>query len=244
MKTFDLNCDLGDSPDPHIFESAIKMLPYINSCNIACGMHGASMHHIGLYIQNAIKTRIKIGAHPSYPDRNGYGREYVQISASELKSTVKSQILNIKAMVEIEGGKLSHIKPHGALYNRISENHSEAIPVLQAISEIDRDLPIIGLAGSKLNDWVNHSKMNFIPEAFADRRYQANGKLCPRSEKGAVITDPALAKAQVLSIINDSKIKSIEGKNITISARTICIHSDNPSAIEIAKVIHQALSNK
>ncbi len=243
MESFGINCDLGDSPKPESHHRESRLIPYIHSCNISCGFHGAKPVQIEKFLKLALENRIKIGAHPSYPDPGGDGRKILSLDPCELRSTIKSQITAFRKLLEKEGGKLSHIKPHGALYNVVASVKSQAIPFLQAIFEISPATPVMGLAGSPLKSWAVEWGLGFISEAFADRKYQTDGTLVPRSEEGSVIGNTSLALCQAMSIWQNHEVQCLGGSVISIHADTICLHGDNPASLEIAKALKKALKN-
>jgi len=218
------------------------IFPYINSCNIACGFHGGDPLTIENTIVNAIKYDLRIGAHPSYPDLAGFGRREMKIPRKELFSIIKYQVAALKGMVKSKGGKLSYVKPHGALYNKMATDLEEAKTVIYAIKEIDPRLSLMGLANTFLANISKELHIEFIPEAFADRRYNSDGTLVSRGLEGAVIEEPEAVLKQVKSIFNKGKTKSIEGDWININAETICIHGDNPFALDILMMLKKAFS--
>lgn len=231
----DLNCDMGESFGQYTIGNDPSILPYITSSNIACGFHGGDPFHIENTIKKAVEHGVQVGAHPSYPDLNGFGRRYMNIDKQELKAIIKYQIAAIKGLVESQGSKLKYIKPHGALYNQAAKSESESIVIVSAIQEIDETLFLLGLAGSITEKICKKENIKFIAEAFADRKYESDGTLMSRTKKGSVIFDPTIAAAQVLSIILDKYIVADDGTKIPIHAQSICIHGDNPAAIDILK---------
>jgi len=182
---------------------------------------------------------VKIGAHPSYPDLQGFGRRPMKIPYKELKSIIKYQVAAIKGLTEAAGGKLTYVKPHGALYNSVAVNTEEALIVIEAINEIDSDLAIMGLAGSSFEQIVHQNNINFISEGFADRRYLPDGQLMPRNMPNALITNIASSMQQVKHMIFDKKVATDAGM-VYLAVDSICIHGDNPLALELVKAIHLA----
>lgn len=233
----DINCDMGESYGNFKVGQDEAIFPYITSCNVACGFHGGDPLHIEQTIKQAIQHKVKIGAHTSYPDLQGFGRRKMQIKAEELKAIIKYQIAVIQGLSESLGGKMSYVKPHGALYNSMADNEEEALVVIRAIQEFNPNLALMGLAGSLVEDIAKQEKIEFIAEAFADRRYNSQGKLASRNQANAVITNPAEAQKQVLSIIEKQEVETIEGNLIKITAQSICVHGDNPAVLEILKAL-------
>ena len=238
----DLNCDMGESYGNFKMGNDEAVFPYITSCNIACGFHGGDPIHIEKTIQLAIQHGVKMGAHPSYPDLGGFGRRKMVIPLKELTSIVKYQVAALKGLVESYGEKLHYVKPHGALYNSMADNREEAASVMEGIREIDPFLIVMGLAGSEMEQIAQEKEIPFVAEAFADRQYLSNGRLMPRSRKGSVIHDPEKAAEQVLHIAREGKVKDDQGNRIQLNAQTICIHGDNPGAVNILQAIHQKLA--
>ena len=183
MKYVDINCDMGESFGNFSVGNDTAIFPFITSSNIACGLHAGDPYHIEQTIRMAIKHKVQIGAHPGYPDLQGFGRRVIPMSSDELSASVKYQVSAIKGMVESEGAHLTYVKPHGALYNEMAKNGKEAVIVIKAIKAIDPNLMIMGLAGSHMRTLVEAEGMHFIAEAFADRRYEADGKLRSRTER-------------------------------------------------------------
>jgi len=234
---------MGESFGNFIIGNDNEIFPLITSCNIACGFHGGDPFHIENTLKKAIQHRVRIGCHPSYPDLQGFGRRKMLLKNDELKSIIKYQIAALKSLTESLGGKLIYVKPHGALYNSIAEDMEEAKVVIQSIKEIDKDLALMGLAGSFLEDLAKEKNIEFIAEAFADRRYEKNGKLMSRNKPNAVIKHPLETLEQVLSIIQKEEVKTLENEIVKIQAQSICIHGDNPAAVEILKVLNENLKS-
>jgi len=240
-KNVDINCDMGESFGNYIIGNDEAIFPYIDSCNIACGVHAGDPYHIEKTIDLALENQTRIGAHPGYPDLQGFGRRVIPISQAELSSYIKYQVAALKGMVESKGGKLAYVKPHGALYNEIAKNEEVAKTVYSAIRSIDESLAIMGLAGSHVGRILAEMDIQYIPEAFADRQYEADGKLRNRSLAEAVIHDGAKAAQQVLTIANEGKTYSLDGSEVPIQAESFCIHGDNPAAIDILIEIRKRL---
>lgn len=240
----DINCDMGESYGRFKVGNDEEVFPYISSCNIACGFHGGDPLHIERTISKALQHGVQIGAHPSYPDLAGFGRRKMQLPREELKAIIKYQVAALKGMAESLGGRLAYVKPHGALYNTAADDESESTTIIRAIREIDPQLALMGLAGSTTERVAAREGITFIAEAFADRKYEANGRLMSRSKAGSVISDPEAAVAQVLSIILEQRVVSADGTSVPIRAESICIHGDSPAAVDILRTIDAALKEK
>lgn len=241
QRQIDINCDMGESYGHFRVGNDEAVFPYITSCNIACGFHGGDPLHIERTIRNALKYNVQIGAHPSYPDLAGFGRRKMQLPAEELAALIRYQVGALKGMAESLGGRLAYVKPHGALYNTAADSEAECRVIIQAIRSIDPQLALMGLAGSITREVAVAEGIAFVSEAFADRRYEANGRLTPRSMAGAVLNDPEQAARQVLSIAKDQEVEASNGARISISARSVCIHGDNPAAVETLRAIDRTL---
>lgn len=246
MKTehIDINCDMGESFGNYDIGADKKIFPFITSCNVACGFHAGDPVHIEETLRMAIEHQVEIGAHPSYPDLVGFGRRYLKMSRHELRASIKYQIAAVKGMAESLGGKITYVKPHGALYVRAADDADEAMVILEAVREIDKQLVVMGLAGSKMQEVAEQVDMEFIAEAFADRRYNKKGRLVDRSEKGAVIEEPGEAAAQVVSLVRKQMVQTSDYEPVSIMAKSICIHGDNPSVLHILRAIDEALSER
>ncbi len=240
--TIDINCDMGESFGQYLIGNDAKLLPYITSANIACGFHGGDPVHIDETIRAAVKQGVRVGAHPSYPDLAGFGRRYMAMPRKELVATIKYQIAVIKALTESHGGKLGYVKPHGALYNRAAVDEAETLAIVEAVGSIDPSLALMGLAGSTMEAVCKREGVAFVAEAFADRSYEPDGTLMVRSKPGSLITDPASAAAQVLSIVLKKAVPvGMQGATISVFAQSICIHGDNPAALDILKMVDKML---
>jgi 5-oxoprolinase (ATP-hydrolysing) subunit A len=237
----DINCDMGESFGQFKVGNDEAVFPYITSCSIACGFHGGDANHMERTVTSAIARGVRIGAHPSYPDLAGFGRKKMQLSSKELNSIIKYQVSALRGMTDSLGGQLEYVKPHGALYNTIAGNREEAKTVYEAIREVDPSLMVMGLAGSIAAEIAQELGLQFIAEAFADRTYRADGTLTSRSEEGAVISDADESVVQVLSIILDKHVVTSEGITIPMHADSICIHGDNPAAVDILRALDEAL---
>lgn len=237
MKPIDINCDMGESFGRFKIGNDEALFPYINSCNIACGFHGGDPLSIEKTIKNAIKYGLKIGAHPSYPDLAGFGRRKMTIERTELIAILKYQIAAVRGLAESLGGKITYVKPHGALYNTAAKNEKEALTIMAAVEAIDSNLKTMGLAGSIMEQVARKHDIPFIAEAFADRKYMEDGTLMPRSQSGTTIENPSEAVEQIRSISQHNQVITASGKVIPIHAESICIHGDNPAAEAILKAL-------
>jgi UPF0271 protein len=235
---------MGESFGNYHIGNDQEIFPFITSSNIACGFHGGDAVHMENTIRAAIDHGVQIGAHPGYPDLAGFGRRKMDLPSHELKAIIKYQLAAIMGMAKSLGTAVRYVKPHGALYNEAADNERIAVILIESVQDINRSIPIMGLAGSQFQEICNQQEVTFVAEAFADRSYESSGKLRSRALEGAVITSPEKAVAQVLDIIFNKQITSHDGITISQPAQSICIHGDNPGAVAILKAIDQALQEK
>jgi UPF0271 protein len=231
----DLNADVGEGCDDD------AVLPFVTSVNVACGGHAGDESTMQATVEAARARGIAIGAHPSYPDREHFGRRELALAPADVEACVRQQVLALAAWTSKAGVKLVHVKPHGALYNVAARDPPTAQAVVRAVRSVDAGLRVIGLAGSQLLDAAAQASLRAAGEAFADRRYAADGSLTPRSLAGAVIEDGAVAAEQALRIVRDREVDAVDGTRIRIHAQTLCIHGDSPRAAEIARAVHERL---
>ena len=217
------------------------IMPFISSVNIACGSHAGDEETIKNTIKLALQFNVAIGAHPSYPDRENFGRKQIEMEEQALTSSIIEQIMVVKSIAESMGTTLKHIKPHGALYNRSAIDENVATIIAKAVRQIDENLYLYGLPNSKSEQAANREGLIFWREGFADRTYQSNGSLTPRTEKNAMIKDIDHALYQVIDMITQNKVKPMYGDAIPIDIDTICIHGDAYQALEFAKHLHLGL---
>ncbi len=244
MKTsIDINCDVGESYGKNTSQYDKDIMPYISSCNIACGFHSGDPLTIERTIKLALKHNVKIGAHPSFPDLQGFGRRVMNIPSEELRAIVRYQIAALKGMVKALGGKLHHIKPHGALYNLAAKDEKTAEAIVKAIVSIDDGLILYGLSGSLIEGICNKYDLQYAHEAFADRNYEEDGSLRSRQLKNAVIHDEKAVVRQVKMMIEQGKVIAYTGEAISLKVDTICIHSDTKDAAQLAAGIHKVLKH-
>ena len=243
LQTVDLNCDMGELQLHQKRNFDEEIMPYISSCNIACGFHSGNPFLIEKTIKAAIKHQVKIGAHPSYNDRENFGRVSLKVENSKLMSELKYQICAVKGMVESYGQKLNHVKPHGALYNDMVENQHLAVQVVQLIKSIDPTLKIVTLAHSQVIDVCKENEMQFVQEGFADRRYQKINQLRNRRLEGAVLENPKDVLQQIENFLH-GKVQLHNLEFCPIEVQSICLHSDTKGAVKLSEMIHYFLKEK
>lgn len=239
MKEFiHINCDLGEGGS---FDE--RLMPLISACNIACGGHAGNLDSMHRTVRLAMEHHVEMGAHPSYPDRENFGRTSVKMSDKDLSLSVEGQVLSLKQVAESEGGKLTHIKPHGALYNDAAKDEKIAKAFLKGLEDFDDDFILYAPVNSKLAD-LAMGKFEVYFEAFADRNYNQDYSLVSRQNEGALITVKEAVFEHVFSIVNERKIKCISGQKIEAKANTFCLHSDTPSSLEILNFLHKKFAEK
>jgi UPF0271 protein len=236
MMTIDLNADCGEG-----IGNDADILPHVTSANIACGGHAGDEVTMREALKMCAAFGVAPGAHPSYNDRTHFGRRMLDVPLGEIERDVREQILLLRAIAHEQKLALTHVKPHGALYNVAAAQPAIANAIAQAVRQADPALILVGLAGSCLIDAARAAGLRAAAEAFADRVYEANGALRSRSLPGALLEDDELGVAQALSIIKRHTATAFDGSSITIYAQTICLHSDTPGAARRAAFLRQAL---
>jgi UPF0271 protein len=234
---------MGESFGAWKMGSDAELMDHVTSVNIACGFHAGDASTIRKTIELAINKGVAVGAHPSYPDLQGFGRRNMDLTADEVFDVVLYQIAALKGIAESLGGRLNHIKPHGALYNQASKNPTTAEAIARAVRALDPMLVLVGLSGSTSIVEAERLGLTTASEAFGDRTYQPDGSLTPRRNANAMIEDADAAAAQVLSMVRDRSVTAVTGKRIDIKADTVCIHGDSAGAVTIAKAVRSALDS-
>lgn len=238
----DLNCDLGESFGPWKMGNDTAILPLISSANIACGFHAGDPTIMHQTVKLALENNVAIGAHPSLPDLQGFGRRNLAITPEEAYDLIVYQVGALKGFLEAIGGKLHHVKPHGALYQMAARDKTLALSIAHAIADISKGEAIFyGLSGSYMIEAGRELGIPVASEVFADRTYQKDGNLTSRREENALIIDPSVALQQVLQMIQEKSVTTTCGETISLEADTLCIHGDGITALEFAKTIHKSL---
>ncbi len=241
MISVDLNCDMGESFGSWKMGRDSDLMDYVSSVNIACGFHAGDPSVMRKTVETAIAKRVAIGAHPGYPDLQGFGRRSMSLSPQEVFDAVLYQVAALKGICEASGAKLHHVKPHGALYNQAAKDQMLARSIVEAVRKIDASLVVYGLAGSFLVSEAEEFGLRAASEAFADRTYQSDGSLTPRSMANALISNADVAAGQVLQMVKEHTVEAANGEIIPIKADTICIHGDGEHAVEFARAIRNIL---
>ncbi len=241
MLRVDLNCDMGESFGAYKIGADEQLLEYVTSANIACGFHAGDPSTMRRTVRMAMAKQVAVGAHPGYPDLLGFGRRSLDATPQEVYDMTVYQIGALAAFVKAEGGRLHHVKPHGALYNTAAREPKIAEAIAEAVYRVDPELILFGLSGSALIDAARRIGLRVANEVFADRTYQADGSLTPRSEAGALINDEEAAVEQVLYMVREGKVRTLQGADVDISADTVCIHGDGANAVAFAKRLRESL---
>jgi 5-oxoprolinase (ATP-hydrolysing) subunit A len=240
----DLNCDLGESFGTYKLGKDEELIRFVSSVNIACGFHAGDYNVMNETVQLAQQNQVSIGAHPGFYDVLGFGRRKIEIHPKEVYNLVLYQIGALYSFCRSHHASLTHVKPHGALYNMAAKDESLAYAIAKAIYDFDPKLLLYGLSGSELIRQGQKVGLRTISEVFADRTYQKDGSLTPRSKENALLHSFDQVKEQMLSIIFQQKVKTIEGIWIPIEADSICIHGDGEHAISFARNLNQLLINE
>ena len=238
-RTIDINCDLGEG-----FDNDALLMRLISSANIACGFHAGDEDTMHRTVELALENRVAIGAHPSYPDRENFGRTEMKLSPSEVFEIVSEQINTLKRICDAQGAVLHHVKPHGALYNQAANSEGLSAAIANAAKGIDSRLILYGLSGSCLISEAERIGLETASEVFADRTYQNDGTLTPRSLPDALITTDDVSVAQVFQMVEKRSVTSTTGETVSLRAETICIHGDGEHAVSFASKIHSALTEQ
>lgn len=243
MGAIDLNCDLGESYGVWSLGDDEAMLDLVTSANVACGFHAGDPSTLRSVCVRAVANRVTIGAQVAYPDLAGFGRRFIDIDPAELRDSVLYQLGALDAFAQVAGGEVSYVKPHGALYHACVERPEQAAAVVAAAAEYDFNLAILGAPGSALLRAAEDAGLEPVPEAFADRTYLPDGRLVPRREHGAVVIDVAEVAARAVRLANERVVRTVDGGEIQVDARSICLHGDTPGAVELARAVRQALAD-
>ena len=244
LLSVDLNCDMGESFGAWQMGNDAALMDYVSSVNVACGFHAGDASVIRKTIEPAFEQNVAVGAHPSFPDLQGFGRRAMKMSPGEIFDIVLYQVAALKGMCEALGGKLHHVKPHGALYNHAAADKISSEAIAKAVRAIDDNLIFYGLANSFLISEAERIGLKTANEVFADRTYQPDGILTPRSQPNALIETVEKSCGQVLEMITAQTVTATSGEKISIKADTICIHGDGAHALEFARAINRTLGEK
>ena len=240
----DLNCDLGESFGNYKIGMDEEVIKFISSANIACGFHASDPLVMEKTVALAKENGVKVGAHPGFPDLAGFGRRNMNVSPAELKAMVMYQVGALAAFCKARDIKMNHVKPHGAMYNMAAKDIKLALAIAEGIAQVDDSLILLGLSGSQLLKAAQEVGLKSAAEVFADRAYEEDGSLVARTKAGAVIADENEVIERVIKMIKLGKVQTITGKEIEIKPDSICVHGDNPKALNFVKLIRQRLTQE
>ncbi len=241
MTGIDLNADLGESFGAWRLGDDAAMLELVTSANVACGFHAGDPTTLLDTVRLAANRGVAVGAQVSYPDLRGFGRRALDIPPADLTADVIYQIGALQGLATAAGTRVRYVKPHGALYNRIVNDDEQAAAVVDAIVAIDPGLSVVGLPDSEFGRIAEAEGLRFVPEAFADRAYLADGTLVPRTRPGAVLHDPEEIAERMLRLATEGILTAVDGTEIAVSAETICVHGDTADSVAIARVLRRRL---
>ena len=235
----DLNADLGEG-----CENDEALLQLVSSANIACGFHAGDADLMRQSVRWAIQYGVAIGAHPSFPDKENFGRTAMKLAPETVYNQTLYQLGALDAIVRAEGGKMVHVKPHGMLYNQAALDGELALAIAKAIKDFNPGLRLVGLSGSQLITAANQLGLTARNEVFADRRYQSDGTLVPRSQPLALIDSDEEALNQTLEMVINHKVNTVDGKRVTVQADTVCLHGDGAHALDFARLLKGQLQQR
>jgi len=241
LRRIEINCDLGESTTKAGMERDKSLMTYIGRCNICCGFHASDAYTIDHTIREAVRHGLRIGAHPSFKDRQNFGRAIMHQNISELMADISYQVGALKSMTERRKARLQHVKPHGALYHLLGNDRNYAEAFIELIDEIDPELAILGMPGSQLEKICLEQGKKFIREAFADRHYDSLNQLRSRSKPDAIIRSDNEMNKRLKDIMN-GKVTDYSGTTHSCEIDSICIHSDTPEAVDMARTIFNYLN--
>jgi UPF0271 protein len=241
-RRIDLNADMGEGYGAWTMGADQELLSYVTSANVACGFHAGDPAVIDRTIGLAVRAGVAVGAHPSHFDVRGFGRREIQAMPAEVEQDVLYQVGALQAFVRSHGAALTHVKPHGALYNQAARDEVLSRAIARGVARAGKDLVFVGLASSApMRHAAEAEGLRFAAEAFADRAYGRDGHLVPRSVAGSVHSDPERTAAQAVEIARDGSVTAADGTRVALEADTICLHGDNPHAVAIARAVRRAL---
>jgi UPF0271 protein len=238
----DLNADLGEGFGVWRLGDDAALLEVVTSANVACGFHAGDPATMRRVCALAAERGVAIGAQVGYRDLAGFGRRRLEIAPDELAADVMYQLGALDAFARAAGTRVRYVKPHGALYNTAADDPVQAGAVATAVAAVDAGLPLLGLAGSRLAHAAAAAGLGFVAEGFADRAYTSTGRLVPRAEPGAVLSDPAAVVAQALAIAREQRVVAADGTPVAVPAASVCVHGDTAAAVRLAREIRTALA--
>ncbi|PKW27821.1 LamB/YcsF family protein [Phycicoccus duodecadis] len=239
----DLNADLGESFGTWVLGDDDAMLGVVTSANVACGFHAGDPTTLRRTVARAAERGVVVGAQVGYRDLAGFGRRRMDVAPEDLTADVLYQLGALEAMCRVAGTRVAYVKPHGALYTTAAVDESQARAVVDAVAAYDATLPLLGLPGSVLLRVAGERGLTPVGEAFADRGYDADGRLVARSAPGALLHDPAEVAARVVRMAREGVVKAVDGTEVAVDARSVCVHGDTPGAVGLAAAVRTALAD-
>ena len=237
----DLNCDLGEATGAEAIVHDRRMMDHVTSINVACGAHAGDPDTMRATVRSAREAGVAVGAHPGFADREGFGRRDIELTSLQIENLVLAQLGALAAIARAEDTTLSHVKPHGALYNMAGRDRRVADAIAGAMAGFDASLPLVALAGSVLVEAGRAAGLDVVPEVFADRAFDADGALVSRRRPGAVIHEPERMLERAVVMVRDGSVAAIDGTPLELAGETICVHGDTPGAAGLAMTLRQGL---
>lgn len=241
MTTMDLNVDIAEGFGVWRIADDDALLTVVSSANIACGFHAGDPGTMRRACVTAVKHGVSIGAQVSYRDLAGFGRRFIDIAPAELVDDILYQLSALRGIAAVSGGQMAYVKPHGALYNAIVSHEQQAAAVVEAVRLFDPTLAVLGLPGSRWLELATEAGLETVAEAFADRAYTPSGTLVSRREAGAVLSDPAVVAQRAVRFATEGTVVAVDGTVLDMPARSICVHSDTPGALELVRAVRAGL---
>lgn len=239
-----VNCDVGESYGRWELGADEQVMGFITAANIACGFHAGEPSRIGATVRMAVEKGVGIGAHPSYPDLQGFGRRFMDLTPTEVSDMVTYQLGALQAFARAYGGRVEHVKPHGALYNRCADDEATARAVIEGVQRVDPTLVMVVLAGSPFEQIARSMGIPFAREVFADRGYDARGRLISRRAPGALVQNPEEVSERVWTMVSERRVQAVTGEWVAVEADTVCVHGDTPGAVDIVRRLHDTLTER
>ena len=239
----DLNSDLGEGYGRWALGDDAAMLEVVTSANVACGFHAGDPATIERTVGTAVEHGVAVGAQVSYPDLAGFGRREIDVAPGDLTADVLYQLGALEAFAKAAGSRVRYVKPHGALYNRIARDPVQAAAVVEAIRRYDPALPLLTLPGSAAMEAAREAGVPTVAEGFADRAYTGEGRLVSRREPGAVLHDPERVAARAVVMATEGRVGTIDGGEVEVEVRSLCVHGDTPGAVDLARAVRAALED-
>jgi 5-oxoprolinase (ATP-hydrolysing) subunit A len=237
----DLNSDLGEGYGRWALGDDAAMLEVVTSANVACGFHAGDPATIERTVGTAVERGVAVGAQVSYPDLAGFGRREIDVAPGDLTADVLYQLGALEAFAKAAGSRVRYVKPHGALYNRIARDPVQAAAVVEAIRRYDPALPLLTMPGSAAMEAAREAGVPTVAEGFADRAYTGEGRLVSRREPGAVLHDPERVAARAVVMATEGRVETIDGGQVEVEVRSLCVHGDTPGAVDLARAVRAAL---